>query len=231
MKVLLDKMNSEVYAMNPQIERIQGQNQMTLAHLGCTHVFVFCAPLNMEIDLMDTNIQSGLKNIGGEIFRGNEIPLEISKITVKSIDFITLQKRKGCIFLPEKAANYAICACRYDSQNEVIHLFLPDRNSFKYQASVSVEITYSITPYTISAKKGFWGFGGTVEKQTDYYKVVVGTEKVDFPSGGIIYTLDDLPYKYPITEKMRGKEMLIKANNGRPPRFIAVLPGLTLKQI
>lgn len=231
MEVILKKMDSKVYAMNPQIEKVQGINRMSLVHSGCTHVLLLCTSLDKEINLMDESVQNVLKEIEEEIMDGSEVKIPLTQISARVIDFITLQKNRSCIVLPEIAANYSICACRYNMQTNQLHIYLPLRDSFKYQAMVSVEIQYSIRPYKTIVKKGFLGLGGAMEQETDYYRVIIGNEKSDFLSGSIVYTIEGEPYKFPITESMKGKELLIKTHNRKLPQFRTEVPGMTLKKV
>lgn len=231
MEVVLEKMDSQIYAMNPQIEKVQGAHRMSLVHLGCTHVLLLCTSLEAEIDLMEEDVQNVLKEIGYEIMAGGEINIPSTKIKARVIDRITLQKNQSSIVLPEIAANYSICACRYIKHSDQLHIHLPLRDAFKYQAMVSVEIQYSVIPYKIAVKKGFLGLGGVEEQETDYYKVMIGNEKSNFLSGSIAYTIEGIPYKFPVTEAMRGKEVLIKTLHRKPPQFFTIAKGITLKRL
>ena len=42
MEVILEKMNSQVYAIRPQVEKVQGQNYMKINYEGCTHILLLC---------------------------------------------------------------------------------------------------------------------------------------------------------------------------------------------
>lgn len=230
MEIVLEKMNGKVYAMDPQIEKIQGQNRMRLAYTGCTHILLLYAFLEHKIDFLSEDMHERLKSLQKEVLSGESVRLPETDMMVKMVDFLTLQKNKGNIQLPDIAANYAVCACRYRPQQDIMTLYLPDRSSLRYQATVSVEIKYKVEPYILSVKKGFLGLGGMESRRTEYFRAVIGTEKSNFQSGDIVYTINKEPYRYPITKEMKGKELLIKSSDGIPPKFQATVPGITLKE-
>ena len=167
MKIILDKMDSRIYVMNPQIEKIQGQNRMTLLHSGCTHVLLLRTSLDEEIDIDSETLQKSLTGVENNVLSGSEITLSDGKTAVWAVDFITLQRNRNSIRLPEKAGNYAVCGCRYDNQSDVLTIYLPDKKSFRYQARVSIEVRYHIEPYRIIVKTGIFG---RKEERTDFYK-------------------------------------------------------------
>ena len=80
-------------------------------------------------------------------------------------------------------------------------------------------------------KKGPFGIGGTEYRHTDFYKVKIGTEKSHFRSGDIVYRVAGNNYKYPVTDEMRGREVLIRSRGDTPPRFFSEVSGVTLNRI
>lgn len=225
MDVILEKMDGQVYAMNPEVEKIQGQNYMKLVHSGCTHVLLLYAMLDEKINFMEENTKTLLKNLKEDILTGDVLTFSDSSMKARIVDYVTIQKNRGSIQLPEIAANYAICACRYNQQDDSLKLYLPDRDLIRYQTTVSVEVKYKVEPYEIPVKKGFLGICGVEMQRTDFYKVLVGTEKSNFSSGDIVYTIDREPWKYPVTEEMKGREVLIKSGNGNPRVFQRLFRG------
>lgn len=231
MNVVLEKMDGQVYAMSPIIERIGGQNQMRLAYSGCTHILLLCAKLDQKIGFMDEATRELVKNLNSDILSGKKISLcEQPQVTAWTVDFMTFQRNLGKIQLPEMAANYAVCACCHDQQTDVLSLYLPERVSVQYQATVSVEIPYKVEPYRISVKTGFLGMREELQ-DTDFYKATVGTENSNFHSGDIVYKVSAEKYLYPVPERMKGREFLIRSKKGAPPEFSSAVSGITLRRM
>lgn len=228
MKIILDKMDSRIYVMNPQIEKIQGQNRMTLLHSGCTHVLLLRTSLDEEIDIDSETLQKSLTGVENNVLSGSEITLSDGKTAVWAVDFITLQRNRNSIRLPEKAGNYAVCGCRYDNQSDVLTIYLPDKKSFRYQARVSIEVRYHIEPYRIIVKTGIFG---RKEERTDFYRVVIGDVHSSYLLENIVYAVEGIPFQFPLTEEMKGKEFLIKTMKGKEPVFRALSAGLELKKV
>lgn len=231
MEVILEKMNSHVYAIRPQVEKIQGQNYLKINYEGCTHILLLYRALDKKIDLLHEEIRLLLGKLEESVLTGEEVQLLDCQIKARTVNYVTMKKNKDVIPLPDIAANYAVCGCRYDKQNDQFRVYLPESVSSQYQATVSVEVIYHVEPYKIPVKKGLFGVGGIEYRQTDYYKVTVGTEKTRFSSGDIVYISAGSNYKYPVTEHMRGKEVLIRGKSDTPPRFFSAVSGITLRKI
>lgn len=231
MEVILEKMNSQVYAIRPQVEKVQGKNYLKVSYEGCTHILLLRRALDEKINFLDEGIKAQLMQLEEQVLSGEEVMLPGNEIKARTVSYVAMRQNRDTISLPDFAANYAICGCRYDSQKDQFRLYLPENVSSQYQTTVSIEIRYHVEPYAVSVKKGPFGIGGTEYRHTDFYKVKIGTEKSHFRSGDIVYTVAGNNYKYPVTDEMRGREVLIRSRGDTPPRFFSEVSGVTLNRI
>lgn len=231
MEVILEKMNSQVYAIRPQVEKVQGQNYMKINYEGCTHILLLCRALDNKIDFLDEEVRMQLQQLEEKVLSGEEVPMSGNGIKARTVSYVAMRQNRDVIALPDLAANYAVCGCRYDRQKDQFRLYLPESASSQYQTVVSIEVSYHVEPYTVPVKKGFLGLGGTEYCRTDFYKAIIATERSHFCSGDIVYTVSGSNYKYPVTDKMKGKEILIRSMGDAPPRFFSEVSGVTLSRI
>ena len=228
MKVRLETMNSQIYAMDPQVEKIQEHNMLRLTHKGCTHILLIYTNLSQQIDYTSQDLKTGLESLDSIQDDSN---IGNTKMKVRFIDYFTLQKNREYIQLPDVAGNYGICSCVYDKQSDEMIVYLPANNITRYATTVSVEMKYTIKPYLVESGGFLKGlFKSKKEEKTDFFIVKIGTKDLDFQSGDIVYTFSDCEYKFPVTKEMLGKEILIKGKNGERPRFQAAVPGMILKE-
>lgn len=230
MNVILETMGSVIYAMNPQIEKVQGQNRLRLVQSGCSHILLISTPLGSPIDLEQEDIRKILTNLEEKVFKGETEVVFEKQLEIESYSHVDLQDHGGKIPLPEKTAEYAILGVTYDKRKGEAHIFLPNNSAIKYKTTATIEVAYKLSPYTIPQKRGIFGLGREEEQQTGFYKLVIGNEKTVIPTGCLVYTIGKQPYEYPITDKVCGKEVLIKAN-GIPPVLKTTISGITLRKL
>lgn len=217
MNVGIREMESGIYAINPQIEKISGVNRMRITTAGCSHVLLIRVPLDTKLDLTDSSVWNMLTNLDEELLLGKETQLADGRMTVKCIDYMTLNLEHNCIQLPEIAGNYAVCGCRYDKQKKRLDLYLPGNRKISYQTTVSIEIKYTVLAHMITEKAGLFK---SRERASGYYEVRIGTKTSPFSTGDIVYRVEGQPYDYPVPRELRGERFFVKSQ--AMPEFSAV---------
>ena len=223
MKIKFSTVGDGNYAMNPQTEKRGDRRVLRMAQHGCTHFLIFTSPLNHQVDLKDEALQDGLQKMGDLLLNAENVLVPGQEaVQVSCVSYMTFRRDNEYIEIPDKAANYAICGCFQKKEEDELHLLLP-REGMAYRTAIAVELHYSMKPHVIVTKKLF----RSETQRTPFYEVRF-EKKASYVDGSVVYTIGQKPYRFPITEAMLGKTILIRTDN-EIPRFESLTPGIILR--
>ena len=223
MKIQFITAGDSNFAMNPQTEKRGGRRVLKMAQRGCTHFLIFTSPLNIVVDLKDEELLKKLEEMGDTLLSAVDTPLpQQEMIQVSCVDYMNFRRDNEFIVFRDNAAYYAICGCFLSKNDDTLSLLLP-RDGMGYRTEIAVEIRYTMKPHVIETRK-------LLRKEvtrTPFYEVHF-EKKTNYIDGSVVYTIGQQPYRYPITEAMLGKTILIRTDN-EIPRFESAMPGVTLR--
>lgn len=214
------------YALNPQIERRADQLIMKLDEQSCTHFLLFSRTPNGIVDLNDSGLQEQLLKNQGTLLDAMDEPL-LEDVAVSCISYRDYRMNDYAVNLPQRIAEYTVIGCRLAKQEapEKLRVFIP-QPQMSYSANVSLTVSYRISPYSSEDSRIIPGKRAAAQ-------MLCVVEFDDIPSyqdGEIIYKIEGIPYKFPITRDMvGGKKLYINTAMGMP-KFETTVSGLVLKQ-
>ncbi len=226
MKVIFEKMQDQVFAMNPVYLPKTGQIKMD--YKGITHMLIITAPLGTALDIQAEETKMLLRALENRVLREEQVLEETQGIRASCVTQMQLNDQRGYISVPVRntAMEYSVFACRYDKNEDALRIYLPVHPGTRYRTDVMVEIPYEILPYTIIEKKKFRKMK---ETPTPFVRLTVGSREAPFPDESIIYTIDNDPCEYPLTSAMSGRPFLIRTD-GKRLSLRVVSKGITLRE-
>lgn len=213
------------FALNPRIERRADQLVMKLDEQSCTHFLLFSRTPNGIVDLNDPALQGQLRNNQGLLLEAIDEPLS-EDVAVSCISYRNYRMNDYAINLPQRIAEYTVVGCRLAKQEspEKLRVFIP-QPQMSYSANVSLTVHYRVSP--CSGEDGRLISGKRAAGQP--FCVVEFDDIPNYQDGGIVYRIEGIPYKFPITRAMvGGKRLYIDAAMGIP-QFETTVSGLSLK--
>lgn len=223
MELEFRKYDGTTAALNPRVEKRGEQLMMKLNEKNCDYFLLFSNGQGGRVNLQEAEIQAALQekknlfpDVKDERLQGN--------ITFSCIEYSDYRVNDNAIDLPDRIVEYTVTGCR-EEQGRLI-VFIPEEDT-SCTASVSLTVAYRIFQVSLEPPKRFFS---KEEPQKPFFAVEM--EQVpNYQDGGIIYQLDGLEWKYPITgEMLENGRFYIEAGYGMP-RFSTTVPGLELKQI
>lgn len=223
MNILFQQADSNHYASMPQTEKRPDGRILRFSHDGCTGYLLLQAPLSTTIDLDSGKLQEALRLVADSLSSGRELPLPgTDRITVRYLSRAALHRSNDHTEIRDEAANHAVCGV-WETGNE-FRVILPVQG-MKYTTAVAVELSYTSTPHMVTVRKGLFR-RETV--QSDFYQVTFD-QKINYSDGMVYYTIGTSKFRFPVTEKMMGRTVLIKTNK-HCPEFHSANPGVILKK-
>lgn len=223
MNILFQQADSNCYASMPQTEKRADGRIIRFSHAGCTGYLLLQAPLSTPIDLSSAELQDALRLVGDALNSGRELPLPgTDRITVRYLSRAELHRGNDHAEIRDEAANHAVCGV-WESGSE-FRVILPAQG-MRYTTAVAVELSYSSVPHMVTVRKRFFR-QETV--QSDFYRVTFD-QKINYSDGMVYYTIGTSKFRFPVTEKMMGRTVLIKTNK-QCPEFHSANAGVILKK-
>lgn len=225
MDIKFQEYDGSFYAYSPSIVREADQLMMKLDEKDCTHILIFsCAP-GQKADLSEPELQAHLRK-KAEILLEAENERISENVTVRCISYRDFRMNNCSIELPGRIAEYTVYGCRLlrRQEPETLYVCLPQKH-MRSSAIVAVTISYRIEYCSGNDGK----YAG--RQRTRPYYAVQFEEAADYQDGGIVYSLENIPFLFPITKDMLDqKRLYIDAGMG-VPKFQTTVPGLNLKKL
>lgn len=219
MEIQFQEYDGSFYALNPRIVRESNQLTMKLDEQSCTHFLLFSRVPAGAADLSDPETQALLRAMADRLLDAED-ELLTEDTTVRCVSYRDYRMNNYAVELPGRIAEYTVYGCRFLRSQETLCVALPQRQMCR-SAIVSITVSYRLD--FLSGTEGKYG------RQRPCY--AARFEKVpSYPDGGVVYTLDDLPFQFPITREMLGETVYIDAGRGAP-KFQTTVSGLNLKKI
>lgn len=219
MNIKFDTISANEYAMNPVIDKTF---KLRLQEQGCSHFLILSHSSNENLTSLDDDFRNVLIGREEQLLTFDDEYIDSLSMRVTCVDRLLYIKNGGIVQLPARPACYIVLGCRFYQETNLFKIFMPDNlNSCK--TKVFAEVTYSISPYFIEKKKLF----KTQNIRTDFYAVRI-ENIAEYSDGDIYYTIDN-KYKYPITKRMLGMQILIKSA-GTVPAFYSSTRDLIIKE-
>lgn len=214
------------YALSPRIERRADQLIMKLEEQSCTHFLLFSRTPNGIVDLSKPELQERLLKSQETLLDAVDEPL-LEDVAVSCVSYRDYRMNDYAVNLPQRIAEYTVIGCRLAKHEspEKLRVFIP-QPQMRYSANVSLTVSYRLSPYSGEDSRTIPG-----KRTAARMLCVVEFDEIpNYQDGGIIYRIEGVPYKFPITRDMvGGKKLYIDAAMGMP-KFETTVSGLILRQ-
>lgn len=224
MDIQFREYDGSFFALNPRIERRVNQLVIELDEQACTHFLILSHAPGTTADLRDPQLQEALRSRGEALLEADREALT-EEITVSCVSYRNYRMNEKAIKIPYQITEYMIFGCRLlrNQEPEVFRVALP-QEQMHFSTCVSFTVSYRLQLW--NAEKSAAGKRGG----RSFY-IAEFEEVPDYQDGGIVYTLEGLPFSFPITKAMLGGQKLyIDAGRGMP-KFQTTISGLSLRKI
>lgn len=214
--------DGDTVALNPRIERRGEQLIMKLNEQNCDYFLILSQTPGGRVDLHDMQLQEALVQKKDLLPAVQDEPLT-EETAFSCIEWSDYRVNDYAIDLSNRIAEYAVFGCREEEGRLVV--FLPEEGMSCW-AGVSLTVSYRIVQISGDASRRH--FAKSTVQQPFY--AVEFDDIPNYQDGGIAYSFEGLPWKYPVTREMLGeKQLYIEAGYGIP-RFFTTISGLELKK-
>lgn len=211
MKVSFTNFTKENYAQNPVVNK----NVLTWDCGSSGDYLIVRGLVGYTINLSE-KYEDVLNNVNiSELYSGREVKID-ENLYITLFSGNTIVKQFNITVCP---AAYAVYCCKYDSEADMMQIYIPA--NMIYQTSAISEVGYKISKLVVKKSlvqrvgEGVKGVFGMKKDEPLTYKIKI--DSISAYENGLYYGFNGCSFKFPVTKDMLGQTFKVIAYNEEEP--------------